>query len=72
MLHLYKVLRPSAHFFSFILCKIGAFDFFYRFYACVGCSMSHAHFCSNLVLENKRRSSLSIIDAVGRPRVVLK
>ena len=58
--------------FALILCRIGAFDLFYRFYACAGCSMSRAHFRSGLVPENNYRSSLSITTAVGEPRVVLK
>ena len=34
--------------------------------------MSYAHFRSGLVPEENYRSSLLIIDAVGRPRAVLK
>ena len=71
MRQLYRVLSRGSCF-AFVLCRIGAFDLFYRFYACVGYSMSRAHFRSGLVLADNCRSSLSITDAVGRPRVVLK
>ena len=58
--------KPLNLCFAFILCRIGAFDLFYHFYACAGCSMSHAHFHSILVPEDNCISSLSITDAVGR------
>ena len=67
---LYRVLSSSLH--VFLSCRIGVFDQFYNFYACAGCSMSLARFRTALVPKNNCRSSLSTIDAVGRPRVVLK
>ena len=72
MSHLYRVLSPSARVLLSLLCRIGAFDLFYRLYACAGCSMSRAHFRSGLVPRNNCRSSLSITDTVRRPQVVLK
>ena len=45
---------------------------FYCFYACAGCSMSRAHFHSDLVPKNNCRSSLLTTNAVRRPREVLK
>ena len=69
---LYKVLSPSTYvLLSFcveeVLLTISTF-----FYACVGCSISRAHFHSGLVLEDNCRSSLSITDIVRRPQAVLK
>ena len=72
MRQLYRVLGPSAHVLLSILCRVGSFHIFYRFYACAGCSMSRAYFCKGLVPDDDCKSSLSITDAVGSPQVVLK
>ena len=57
MRHLYRFLSPLSSCFAFILFRIGAFDFFYFFYACASSSMFHAHFRSSLV----SRGQLQII-----------
>ena len=72
MCDIYIGFKPIGLCFAFILCRIGAFDLFYRFYACAGFSMYRAHFHRDLVPKNNCRSSLSIIAAVRRPQVVLK
>ena len=47
------VFKPLSSCFSFILCRIGAFDLFYYFHACAGCSMFLAHFRSGLVSKGQ-------------------
>ena len=53
---------PLSSCFAFILCRIGAFDLFYYFYACAGCSMFCEHFRGGLV----SRGQLQIIAVNSR------
>ena len=69
---LYRFLSPSAHVFFFILCIIGVVDLFYYFYACAGCSIFRAHFCSGLV--SKGQLQIIVVDSkrYREPREVMK